>query len=315
MTAVHEETARQRALDVYHVVDSLPDTAFDDIGRIASILCAAPIALVSLIDRDRQWLKARTGFELSETRREDAFCDHAIRTPGALMEVPDAVDDARFATNPLVTGSTGIRFYAGMPLITPSGAAIGTVCVLDREPRTLSDAQREGLASLARLTMNLLEARHRERALERSIWLASPADPDEPETAPTVRSRGRTIVIFEVQGLADAVARLGERHVERAFLGLEKTLESSLRSGTGDNLSRATGSPEFIVVLQGDAREDTLRSLREVVHAFAAESALALASGSATSESGEESVEELFLRADADLSLDKDAYRRTVQSG
>ncbi len=314
MTALLEEAARQRALDVYHVVDSLPDAAFDDIGRVASLLCGAPIALVSLIDRDRQWLKARTGFELSETRREIAFCDHAIRTPDTLMEVTDALLDARFAGNPLVAGSAGIRFYAGMPLVTPSGAAVGTVCVLDRVPRTLDSAQREGLESLARLTMNLLEARHRERELQRSLWLATPPAPSQPESAQHEATRGRTIAIFEIQDFAAAVDRKGERHVERALVQLERILESSLRTDAGDSLSRATGSPEFIVVLQGNARDDSVQALRDCVDAFAAESELAVASGSATTESLEESVEELFLRADADLSLAKDVYRLSLHS-
>src|ERR1700760_4656332 len=113
------ETERQRELDSYRIVDSLPETAYDDIVRLASALCGTPMALVSLIDRDRQWFKSKIGFEPSETRRDEAFCNHAIRTPDRLMEVHDATTDARFANHPSVTGGANIRFYAGMPLVTP----------------------------------------------------------------------------------------------------------------------------------------------------------------------------------------------------
>src|SRR5688500_20216132 len=123
MTAL-SEPERQRALDIYRVVDTLPEAAYDDIVRLASLLCDAPIALVSLIDRDRQWLKARTGFDLSQTPRDIAFCDHAIRAPDSLFEVADATRDARFEHNPLVNQADAVRFYAGMPPATPNGAAI-----------------------------------------------------------------------------------------------------------------------------------------------------------------------------------------------
>ena len=165
MSVHSNEHARQRALDAYRAVDSLPEVAYDDIVRLASMLCDVPIALVSLIDRDRQWFKASCGLEMRETSRDIAFCDHAIRQPGQLMEVPDARNDQRFADNPLVTGSTAFQFYAGMPLVTPSGAAIGTVCVLDQKPRALNESQRQALASLARLTMNLLPCWQPQRRL------------------------------------------------------------------------------------------------------------------------------------------------------
>src|SRR5579871_2985132 len=144
-----DEAQRQRELDRYRVVDSLPDEAYDDIVCLAAAVCGTPTALISMIDRGRQWFKARNGFDRPETRRDEAFCDHAIRAPQQLFEVRDATADARFAANPLVTATNGVRFYAGMPLVTPAGAAIGTVCVLDRVPRALDDAQRASLSALA----------------------------------------------------------------------------------------------------------------------------------------------------------------------
>ena len=123
-----EETRRLEVLQSYRLLDTRPEPAFDDIASMASLMCGTPIALVTLIANDRQWFKARVGMELAETPREQAFCAHAIRNPSALLEVQDASKDPRFMFNPLVVGDPGIRFYAGVPLLTPSGAALGTVC-------------------------------------------------------------------------------------------------------------------------------------------------------------------------------------------
>lgn len=196
MTDNVDEVARRRALDTYRVLDSLPEAAYDDIVKLASTICDVPVALVSLIDRDRQWFKARVGMELRETGRDVAFCDHAIRQPKLLMEVPDARADARFANNPLVTGANGIRFCAGMPLVTPGGAAIGTVCVIDHQPRELTNRQRDALGALARLAMNLLEAQQREREMERTALLATVTANEQAEA---VQSGQFTIMIVEVQ--------------------------------------------------------------------------------------------------------------------
>ena len=154
-----DEQTRQRELDTYRIVDSLPENAYDDIVRIASIVCQAPVALVSLIDRDRQWFKASRGINLKQTPRNEAVCNHAIQTPDRIFEVRDLAADPRFADLPVVTGEDPLFFYAGMPLVTPNGNAIGTVCVLDREPRQQTEAQRNALSALARLAMNLLDSR------------------------------------------------------------------------------------------------------------------------------------------------------------
>jgi formate hydrogenlyase transcriptional activator len=143
------EAERLKALETYGVLDTPSEDVFDDIVALASRICEAPMALISLVDRDRQWFKARVGVDLSETRREIAFCAHAIAGDG-VMVVPDARTDARFSANPLVTGEPGIRFYAGAPLRTADGHALGTLCILDREPRELTDEQRRALEVLSR---------------------------------------------------------------------------------------------------------------------------------------------------------------------
>ena len=306
MSIPQDEFARQRELDTYRVVDTFPEAAYDDIVRLATILCGTPIALISLIDRDRQWFKARTGFELREGRRDEAFCEHAIRSPDLLLEVPDARADPRFADNPLVTGGPAIRFYAGMPLVTPSGAPIGTVCVIDSEPRSLDDTQRAGLAALARITMNLLEARHRERELRIAALLeaeAGAAPATSPDPAPAVPA---TIAIFEVVELAAAAARLGDRALARAMRQLEQVLEAALAPGSGDSVSHATGGADMVVVLHGADAAQALERLREAVAGFERDSTLSVLSAAAVAESPDEPLVAVFARADEALSLAKD---------
>lgn len=151
------EAQRLRTLHAYNVLDTLPEQAYDDITFLASRICGTPIALVSLVDEDRQWFKSRVGLEATETPRDVAFCAHAINTPEELFIVRDAREDSRFADNPLVTDAPSIRFYAGAPLVTRTGMPLGTLCVIDRVPRTLSPEQTESLRALSRQVMAQLD--------------------------------------------------------------------------------------------------------------------------------------------------------------
>lgn len=175
------ESSRLEAFCKYQILDTEPEVAFDDLTNLAASICHTPIALVSLVDADRQWFKSRVGLDVSETPRNVAFCGHAILNPNILI-VPNALKDERFVSNPLVVGEPHIRFYAGVPLLTPEGHALGTICVIDFVPRELGTAQIEALQTLGRqvvaqleLRRNLLEserliqeARHREAALRES---------------------------------------------------------------------------------------------------------------------------------------------------
>jgi two-component sensor histidine kinase len=156
-----DEAARLAILRSYGILDTAPEPAFDRIVELAQALFNAPIALISFVDRDRQWFKAHAGLDTPETAREHAFCSHAIRESG-VMVVPDAAEDARFAENPYVTGDPRIRFYAGAPLLSPEGARLGTVCIISPEPRVeLAPEDQRRLQALAAIAANELELRRK----------------------------------------------------------------------------------------------------------------------------------------------------------
>ena len=162
------EAARLNALRQYNILDTLPEQAFDDITRLVAHICQTPTAAISLVDGDRQWFKSKVGLTASETPRDIAFCSHTIMEH-SLMIVPDACSDDRFTDNPLVTGDPKIRFYAGAPLITSNDCALGSLCVIDYVPRTLSPQQQEALEILARQVMTQLELRRNLTTLKRVV--------------------------------------------------------------------------------------------------------------------------------------------------
>jgi GAF domain-containing protein len=158
---------RLKILWQYEVLDTIPEEVFDDLTELAARICEAPIAMITLVDEKRQWFKSKVGVTVSETSREVSFCSHAIEQTD-LFIVPDATLDARFAQNPLVVSDPKIRFYAGAPLISPDGYALGTLCVIDKVPRELRSDQKQALRVLARHVMTQLELRRHSGALSRA---------------------------------------------------------------------------------------------------------------------------------------------------
>lgn len=158
------EIKRLKVLWQYDVLDTVPEEVFDDLTALAAHICEAPVALISLVDENRQWFKARVGTSLKETSRDISFCAHAILNDDLLL-ISDATKDPRFCDNPLVTGPQKIRFYAGAPLVTPDGHALGTLCILDKKPRKLRSEQQKALRVLARHVVSQLELRRHAKEL------------------------------------------------------------------------------------------------------------------------------------------------------
>lgn len=154
---LENEIDRLNELKSFHVLDTLPEKDYDELTLIAAQICGTPVSLVSLVDENRQWFKSNNGFSLPQTPRDLAFCAHAIAEPNNLLVVQDARKDERFFDNPFVTGEPNIVFYAGIPIVTAEGFALGTLCVLDSKPRVLSPEQLKALTSLANQIMNLLK--------------------------------------------------------------------------------------------------------------------------------------------------------------
>lgn len=301
-----DETERQRALDALHIVGSLPEPAYDDIVKVAAAVCGTPMALVTLIDRDRQWFKARTGLDGIQTERNVAVCDHAIRQPDQLMEVGDLNQDARFADNPVLK-DLGARFYAGMPLVTESGAAVGSVCVVDVNPRELNPTQREALQALARLTMTLMESRSRERE-QQVAAIIDHAGAGETSTAAD-GGGAYTVVILELQDLSALAQRLGERALDRQLQQLDQVLERCLQPERGDSINRVTGSGEFVAVLARGDGNKTVAKFEQVARDVSQSIGAALLLGTASTQTAEPATT-VFLRADQALSAAKDAAAR-----
>lgn len=193
----------------YQILDTPPEEAYDDITLLASQICGTPIALVSLVDDERQWFKSRVGFDTIQTPRDLSFCAHAILHADEVMEVRDAREDPRFVDNNLVTEDPRIRFYAGAPLRSREGLAMGSLCVIDRVPRELTPAQRVALTALSRGVVAHLELRRQSRDLTREL---------------AERERAEAALLHRNQRLADS-----ERETKR-LLGLAETSRGALLS-------------------------------------------------------------------------------------
>ena len=153
------EEARLATLSLYKILDTAEEQVYDDLTKIAAYVAGTPMALISIIDKDRQWFKSRVGLDVTETPREYSFCAHAIKTPRMPFLVRDAQKDERFANNPFVTGEPNVRFYFGAPLLVDDKNALGSLCVIDTKPRELDLKQIEALNALSRQVVTMLQIR------------------------------------------------------------------------------------------------------------------------------------------------------------
>lgn len=205
-----DESDRLRKLRSYKILDTKPEERFDELTQLAAIICGVPISLITLIDTDRQWFKSRVGLELSETPRAQAFCTHAIMQPEMFI-VPDAAKDERFAKNALVTGDPHIRFYAGAPLATADGHLLGTMCVIDRQPRDLSDDQKRALQILGRQVVANMELRSNLRELREALAARDAAEGPTGDAAAGLDGVIETLreVLSDLQAVRQGKTRAG----------------------------------------------------------------------------------------------------------
>ena len=237
------EPARLRALTALKILDTQPEEAYDAIVARASRICDTPIALISMVDDTRQWFKARVGMAASETPREHAFCAHAIQNPELTMVVQDAAADSRFIDNPLVTGEPNIRFYAGVPLKDALGHGLGTLCVIDTQPRLLSVAQLTALEDLARQASQLLQSRTRTSL---RVLVAE----DTPTSALVVRlmlvDLGHTVRV--VSDGQQAVQALSEESFDLVLMDIQMPVMDGL---TATQAIRQQGAPSDALPIVG----------------------------------------------------------------
>ena len=252
------EDMRLAALRSYDILDTAFEDNFDEIARLAARLSNCPASAISLVDSERQWFKAEVGLDLRETSREVSFCAHAILDSGPLI-VRDATSDERFRDNPLVTGEPGIRFYAGVPLQNSEGYRLGSLCVIDKQPRDISDDMLETLTSLARTAMTTLDL-HRAMNQARTLALtdgltgianrAAFMDGIERAIAQHARDGSRfTLIYLDLDGFKAVNDRCGHAAGDTVLRLVADALKKNIRRG---DLSARIGGDEFALLLSGD---------------------------------------------------------------
>jgi diguanylate cyclase (GGDEF)-like protein len=316
-----DERQRLRDLERYGLIGSDSDEHFERIVELAGLLFGTPIALISLVERNRQWFLCHRGLDASETPREQAFCAHAIATD-QVMVVPDALDDGRFRANPLVTGEPFIRFYAGAPLRSRDGHNLGTLCVIDRQPRQPSELQLRALRLLSELVMREIELRYQARLCPVT---GVPTRLTFLEIGGLELERARqeglplALLCLDIDNLRMVNGRWGHATGDQLLCALVALLSSRLREQ--DYLARL-GDGEFALLLVGLKADQTLvlaEQLREAVAQLPgaynqAGHQLHISGGLTCLAESDRRIEDLLRRADQALALAKSNGRNQIAS-
>lgn len=349
LSEIDAETARLAALAGYGILDTLPEASYDDLVAIAAGICDAPMSSVALFDAERKWFKSQHGFSLASMPRHLAFGAHAIERPNEILVVPDALADTRFVDNPFVVGEHKVRFYAGAPLVSSTGAAVGTICVMDRTPRDLAPFQREALASLSRQVVNLLELGLAHRKLtshlserewyeqkllgyQRELIAENAQLTEVTRTDPLTGLLNRrafsglletaiTGTMFNCEPLSMAIVdidhfkAINDRNGHPAGDKVLVTVANALKASCGGNKSVARiGGEEFAIVFPGANLEQAHREcerMRATIEAMPHDVPLTVSIGLATLNIGG-SVSSLYARADEALYAAKRGGRNRV---
>ncbi len=279
------EASRIQALHSLHILDTLPEDRFDRITRLAQHIFQVPMALISLVDSDRQWFKSNQGLEAAETPRDVSFCGHALHS-NDIFEVPDTLADQRFYDNPLVTGSPHIRFYAGQPLRLSSGIVLGTLCLLDTKPRQLSEADRACLVDLAAMAQQ--EISSAQLATVDHLTQLTNRRGFEALSHHLLASCQRfglevRLLFIDLDRFKEINDRLGHAEGDKALISFSNILRRTFRNS--DVIARF-GGDEFAVLMSQHCGETAAAALNRLSDAVAAhnssvpsESALAYSAG------------------------------------
>lgn len=343
------EALRMQALHRYQILDSDPERSFEDLTIIARAACGASMAAVTLIDAERQWFKSIQGTEVAELPRSESMCGHAILRPQEVMVVEDALRDARFHDNPIVTGEPHVRFYAGAPLLTQDGLPMGTLCVFDPQPRQLDAQQADALAALSRQVMLVMELRRfaldiRQQMLERAdyeklladyhqVLLAQNADLTEQSRTDALTGLPNRRAMAEAleaaarrpqRGLGVGIAlldldhfkRINDVHGHASGDRVLATVGALLREQLGScGMAARYGGEEFVALLPDMPPEQAAQvceGLRRAVAGLSLDYPVTISIGLAMLRDGE-SADQALVRADAALYRAKARGRDRVE--
>ncbi len=279
-----DEPQRMAAVRAYAILDTPPELEFDALTRLAAFMFDAPIAVVSVMDENRLWFKSKIGLEVPELDRKVAFCAHAIMRPRAALVVHDLQDDPRFRGNPLVAQAPHIRFYAGAPIVAPGGYALGTIAVIDAQPRAFSAAQSDALVDLATLVMSSLDSRRNALELSRlarTDYVTGIANRAQFELAvaseimQVERSNESFVVLsMDLDGFKEVNDRHGHAAGDEVLREVAQRLQAQGREG--DTVARL-GGDEFALLMRRGGEQEAL-ALEKRIHA-AVSAPIALTSG------------------------------------